>query len=154
MKYASLVCGEDDELDCTMKAKRGENVYWDPVTKKCLSRIPITPIPAPSPEEECKKKTDHYWDGKDCLPIPDCGPGKKWDPATKTCVPDTPTPDPEADCNKRKAAGDPVEWDPVSKTCKSTTPTPSGGGGGGGGGGSGPALFIGILALLALFGRR
>ena len=151
-KYGTMVCGLDDETECALRVSRGENVFWDPATRTCRPRVPITP---PTPEEECAKKTDHYWDGKDCLPIPDCGPGKKWDPATKTCVPDTPTPDPEADCNKRKAAGDPVEWDPVSKTCKSTTPTPSGGGGGGGGGGgSGPALFIGILALLALFGRR
>jgi hypothetical protein len=143
-KYTSLVCGEDDELDCTMRVRRGEDVYWDPVSKKCRSSIPITPIPAPSPEEECKKRQD-------------AGEDVYWDPVSNSClsrIPITPVLTPEQECNKRKDAGEDVFWD-GSNCIKRVKPIPSGGGGGGGGGGgSGPALFIGILALLALFGRR
>jgi hypothetical protein len=130
------------EEECQKRQDGGEDVFWDPLTKKCLPRIPVTP--ALTPEEECKKRQDA---GEDVF----------WDPVSKSClkrIPITPVLTPEEECKKRKDAGEDVFWD-GSNCIKRVKPIPSGGGGGGGGGGgSGPALFIGILALLALFGRR
>jgi hypothetical protein len=190
VKYDQVICGPPD--DPTKCARKGKDFYWDDDAKMC-KRISDDPnaycqyrhhkdpsvgpawdptsstcVFPPTPREKCDKTPGYHWEGDD---------------DTGTCVPDTPTPDPKADCdkraasgedvywdgkacvpltpemlcNKRKAAGEDVEWDGTNCIKKLTpipTPPSGGGGGGGGGGGSGPALFIGILALLALFGRR